>query len=57
MEWSTYNQSLDRRSEILIAFDVIDNWDAELKEMNKDKVELGTISLSKYIYHSFTWIC
>jgi hypothetical protein len=58
MEWSTYNQFLDRHSEILIAFDVIDNWwDAELKEMNKDKVELGTISLSKYIYPSFTWIC
>jgi hypothetical protein len=23
----------------LLGFDVIDNWDAELKEMNKDKVE------------------
>ena len=38
MKWSTYNQSLVRRGEILIGFDVIDNWDAELKEMNKDKV-------------------
>ena len=27
-----------RRGEILIGFDVIDNWDIELKEMNRDKV-------------------
>ena len=38
MNWSTYNQSLVRRGELLIAFDVINNWDAELKETNKDKV-------------------
>ncbi len=34
----SYNQSLVRRGEILLGFDVIDNWHAELKEMNKDKV-------------------
>lgn len=38
MKWSFYNQSLVRRGELLIGFDVIDNWDSELKEMNKDKV-------------------
>ena len=38
MKWSVYNQSLVRRGELLICFDVIDNWDSELKEMNKDKV-------------------
>jgi Transposase DDE domain len=39
MKWSVYNQSLVRRGEILIGFDVINNCgDAELKEMNKDKV-------------------
>ncbi len=39
MKWSAYNQSLVRRCEILIGFDVINNWwDTELKEMNKDKV-------------------
>ena len=38
MKWSAYNQSLVRRGEILLGFDVIDNWDTELKEMNKDKV-------------------
>src|SRR6476619_1547253 len=38
MKWSTYNQSLVRRGELLIGFDVIDNWDKELKQMNKYKV-------------------
>ena len=38
MNWPSYNQSLVRRGEILIGFDVINNWDAELKEMNKYKV-------------------
>ena len=38
MNWSTYNQSLVRRGKILLGFDIIDNWDTELKEMNKDKV-------------------
>ena len=37
MKWSIYNQSLVKRGEILLGFDVIDNWDTELKEMNKDK--------------------
>jgi hypothetical protein len=38
VNWPVYNQSLVRRGEILLGFDVIDNWDTELKEMNKDKV-------------------
>jgi hypothetical protein len=38
VNWSTYNQSLVRRAELVIAFDVINNWDTDLKEMNKDKV-------------------
>ena len=56
MKWSNYNQSLVKRGEILIGFDVIDNWEIELKEMNKDKVGLGAVSLSKYL-SSFAWIC
>jgi hypothetical protein len=39
MNWSTYNQSLVKRGEILLGFDVINNWDTELKEMNKDKID------------------
>src|SRR6476661_2592757 len=38
MNWPSSNQSLVRRGEILLGFDIIDNWDNELKEMNKDKV-------------------
>ena len=38
MKWSIYNQSLVRRGEILLGFDVIKNWDTELREMNKEKV-------------------
>jgi hypothetical protein len=47
MKWSDYNQSLVRRGEIiLIGFDIINDWDTELKVMNKDKVGLGALSLS-----------
>jgi len=38
VNWSLYNLSLVRRGEILLGFDVINNWDDELKEMNKDKI-------------------
>jgi len=38
MKWPIYNHSLVRRGELLLAFDIINNWDAELKEMNKDKM-------------------
>jgi len=39
VNWSIYNQSFVRRGEILLGFDVIDNLDLELEEINKDKVE------------------
>jgi hypothetical protein len=51
-----FNQFLDRKGEILLGFDVINNWDTELKEMNKDKVGLRAISLSKHFSSSFTWL-
>ena len=35
--WKNYNESLVKRGEILLDFDVIDNWDSELSEMNKNK--------------------
>jgi hypothetical protein len=44
MNWPSYNQSLARRGEILLGFDIIDNWDTELKEMNKDKIEVISLS-------------
>ncbi len=38
MNWPVYNQSLVRRGEILLGFDVINNWDIEIKEMNQGKI-------------------
>jgi hypothetical protein len=38
VKWSDYNESLVRRGEILLGFDVIDNWNKELADMNKDKI-------------------
>ena len=58
MNWSVYNQSLVRRGEILIGFDVIDNWwDVKLKAMSKRQGRLGTISLSQLLSPSFIWLC
>ena len=37
MNWRNYNKSLVKRGEVLLDFDVIDNWHIELDEMNKDK--------------------
>ena len=37
MNWANYNESLVRRGEILLDFDVVDNWDSELVNMNKHK--------------------
>jgi hypothetical protein len=37
VNWNKYNESLVRRGEILLDFDVIDNWDSELEEMNQGK--------------------
>jgi hypothetical protein len=54
---AVYNQSLVRRGdEIMRGFDIINNLDTELKEMNKDKVGLRAISLSKHFSSSFTWL-
>ena len=37
MNWKRYNESLVKRGEILLDFDVIDNWNYELEKMNKNK--------------------
>jgi hypothetical protein len=46
--WKNYNESLVRRGEILLDFDVIDNWNTELIEMNKNKE--GRKFVSRFIY-------
>ena len=37
MNWRNYNQSLVKRGEVLLDFDVIDNWHVELEKMNEGK--------------------
>ena len=37
MNWKKYNESLVKRGEVLLDFDVIDNWDTELEKMNEGK--------------------
>ena len=38
INWPFYNESLVRRGQILLDFDVVDKWDHELSKMNKGKV-------------------
>jgi len=37
VNWRNYNESLVKRGEVLLDFDVIDNWHVELEEMNEGK--------------------
>jgi hypothetical protein len=37
VNWNKYNESLVKRGEILLDFDVIGNWDSELEKMNEGK--------------------
>ena len=37
MNWKNYNESLVKRGEVLLSFDVIDNWDTELEKINEGK--------------------
>jgi hypothetical protein len=38
INWNHYNESLVKRGKVLLGFDVIDNWDNELEQMNEGKV-------------------
>jgi transposase len=37
VNWNNYNESLVKRGEVLLDFDVIDNWHVELEKMNEGK--------------------
>jgi IS5 family transposase len=37
-DWPTYNESIVRRGQVLLDFDVLDGWDLELSQMNLGKV-------------------
>jgi hypothetical protein len=38
INWRKYNQTLVKRGEILLGFDIIDKGDNELEEMKENKV-------------------
>ena len=38
IDWYSYNESLVRRGQVLLDFDVIDEWDDELSQMNEGKI-------------------
>jgi Transposase DDE domain len=38
IDWPSYNESLVRRGQVLLDFDVLDGWDLELSQMNHGKV-------------------
>jgi 2-methylcitrate dehydratase PrpD len=37
VNWTSYNESLVRRGEVILDFDIIDGWYVELERMNKGK--------------------
>ena len=37
VNWHNYNESLVRRSEVVLNFDIIDSWHNELDKMNDGK--------------------
>ena len=55
MNWRNYNESLVKRDEILLDFDVIDNWHVELDKMNKDMKSRKFVYISRFIYQ-ITWL-
>ena len=52
MNWKRDNESLVKRGELLLDFDVIGNWDSELKKMNQGKEDrkfVDPVPLSDYL--------
>ena len=35
IDWPSYNESLVRRGQVLLDFDVLDGWDLELSQINE----------------------
>ena len=52
INWSFYNKSLVRRGEVILGFDVIDDWNKELKSMNDGKRRC-CLQISEFIFQSY----
>ena len=51
VKWSSYNESLVRRGEVVLDFDVIDSWDSELKRMNNGKKGAHSMIIQIHLYN------
>ncbi len=56
MNWKKYeySESHFKRSEILFDFEVIDNWNTKLEEMNKDKKDRKFVYPDSFIKLNYT---
>ena len=51
VNWSSYNESLVRRGEVMLDFDVIDSWNSELKRMNNGKKGAQYMIIQIHLYN------
>jgi hypothetical protein len=49
--WRSYNESLVRRGEVVLDFDVIDNWNNELDNMNNGKEGASYRYPDSFVHH------
>jgi hypothetical protein len=52
IDWPSYNESLVRRGQVLLDFDVLDGLDHELSQMNLGKLVDGSLQLPIFLYIS-----
>lgn len=51
VNWHNYNESLVRRGEIILDFDVIDSWDNELDNMNDGKRKMHPTDIQIFLFN------
>ena len=51
VNWSSYNESLVRRGEVILDLDVIDSWHSELKRMNNGKKGAHSMTIQIHLYN------
>ena len=58
VDWPSYNESLVRRGQVLLDFDVLDGWDHELSQMNLTSTALTIFpTFNKSLDGSVSYIC
>jgi hypothetical protein len=49
IDWHIYNESLVRRGEVVLDFDVVDKWNNELNNMNEGKEGASYVYLDSFV--------